>query len=174
VVGLTCGVTCNRCTAGRGVPDSGYNPIPMKPIPMKNRPAPITPQQYRALADFRYELRRFLRYSEQVTRKHGLTPLQYQLLLQIKGYPGRERATIGELAERLQAQHHGVVSLATRCESLGLIKRERGDTDRRVIYLTLSAKGNRAVERLAQAHRDELRTLQAQFMRIPWTPPDEV
>jgi DNA-binding MarR family transcriptional regulator len=133
----------------------------------------MTPQQYQALADFRYELRRFLRYSEQVTREHGLTPLQYQLLLQIKGYPGRERATISELAERLQAQHHGVVSLATRCESLGLIKRTPSDADRRVIYLTLSAKGNRAVERLAQVHRDELHTLQKQFMQIPWTPADE-
>ena len=54
----------------------------------------MTPQQYQALADFRYELRRFLRYSERLTREYGLTPLQYQLLLQIKGYPGRERATI--------------------------------------------------------------------------------
>jgi DNA-binding MarR family transcriptional regulator len=140
---------------------------------MNSKPAAMTPQQYQALADFRYELRRFLRYSEQVTREHGLTPLQYQLLLQIKGYPGRERATIGELAERLQSQHHGVVSLATRCESLGLIKRTPGDTDRRVIYLTLSAKGSRAVERLAQAHRDELHTLQKQFMQIAWTPADE-
>lgn len=135
--------------------------------------APMTPKQYQALADFRYELRRFLRYSEQLTREHGLTPLQYQLLLQIKGYPGRERATIGELAERLQAQHHGVVSLATRCETLGLIKRQPSDSDGRVTYLTLSAKGSRALERLAQAHRDELRTLQAQFMRSPWTQPDE-
>ena len=133
----------------------------------------MTPQQYQALADFRYELRRFLRYSERLTREYGLTPLQYQLLLQIKGYPGRERATIGELAERLQAQHHGVVSLATRCETLGLIKRQPSDSDRRVTYLTLSAKGSRALERLAQAHRDELRALQAQFMRSPWTQPDE-
>ena len=135
--------------------------------------APMTPRQYQALADFRYELRRFLRYSERVTRAQGSTPLQYQLLLQIKGYPGRERATIGELAERLQAQHHGVVSLATRCEALGLIKRQPSDSDGRMIYLTLSAKGTRAVERLAQAHRDELHTLRLQFMRSPWTQSDE-
>ena len=55
---------------------------------------PMTLRQYRALADFRYELRRFLRYSEQLTRRHGVTPLQYQLLLQVKGYPDRDHATI--------------------------------------------------------------------------------
>jgi DNA-binding MarR family transcriptional regulator len=126
---------------------------------MKSEKKSMTLRQYRALADFRYELRRFLRYSEQVTRRSGLTPLQYQLLLQIKGYPGRERATIGELAERLQAKHHGVVALATRCESLGLIERKVSEEDRRVVYLRLSAKGSRALESLAQLHRDELRSL---------------
>jgi DNA-binding MarR family transcriptional regulator len=119
----------------------------------------MTLRQYRSLANFRYELRRFLRYSEQVTRRHGLTPLQYQLMLQIKGYPQRERATIGELAERLQAKHHGVVALATRCEKLGLIKRQTSDEDRRVVFLTLSAKGSRVLEHLARWHRDELRSL---------------
>lgn len=52
----------------------------------------------------------FARFSEQVTRRHGITPLQYLLLLHIKGYPGREWATVQELAERLQSQHHGVVA----------------------------------------------------------------
>src|SRR5262245_54803279 len=107
---------------------------------MKSGKAEVTLRQYRALADFRYELRRFLRYSEEITRKHGLTPLQYQLLLQIKGYPGRDHATVGELAERLQAKHHGVVALATRCENLGLIERQSSEDDRRVVYLRLSAK----------------------------------
>lgn len=115
--------------------------------------------QYRALADFRYRLRRFLRYSEQITRRHGLTPLQYQLMLQIKGFPGRQMATVGELAERLQAKHHGVVALATRCEKLGLLTREVGKKDRRVVYLRLSAKGNRLLGQLARLHRDELRLL---------------
>jgi DNA-binding MarR family transcriptional regulator len=126
---------------------------------MKPEKQAMTTRQYRALADFRYELRRFLRYSEEVTRRNGLTPLQYQLLLQIRGFPGRDRATIGELAERLQAKHHGVVALATRCESLGLIERSASEVDRRVVYLSLSAKGVRALERLAQLHRDELRSI---------------
>jgi DNA-binding MarR family transcriptional regulator len=119
----------------------------------------VTPRQYRAMADFRYQLRRFLRYSEEVTRQHGLTPLQYQLLLQIKGYPARERATVGELAERLQAKHHGVVALAKRCEQLQLLERETGETDRRVVYLRLSKKGAKALALLAKLHREELRSI---------------
>lgn len=124
----------------------------------------ITAHQYRALADFRYALRRFQRYSEEVTRCHGLTPLQYQLLLQIRGFPEREKATIGELAERLQAKHHGVVALATRCENLGLIERQPGEDDHRVVYLRLRSKGRRVLERLARLHRDELRSLRAGFV----------
>jgi DNA-binding MarR family transcriptional regulator len=123
----------------------------------------LTERQYRALADFRYELRRFLRHSEQLTRRHGLTPLQYQLLLQIRGYPRRDWATIGELAERLQAKHHGVVALATRCEKSGLVRRKASTRDRRSVYLTLSAKGRRMLEDLAQRHRNELRSLGRRF-----------
>jgi DNA-binding MarR family transcriptional regulator len=113
-------------------------------------------RQYRALADFRYELRRFLRYSEDVTRRHGVTPLQYQLLLQVKGYPGNEEATVGGLAERLQAKHHGVVALVSRCEDLGLVTRRVSDEDRRAIVVGLTPKGERLVERLARLHRKEL------------------
>ncbi|MEP6547807.1 MAG: MarR family transcriptional regulator [Gammaproteobacteria bacterium] len=130
----------------------------------------MTLHEYQSLADFRYELRRFLRYSEQVTRRHGLTPLQYQLLLQIKGYPQRSRATIGQLAERLQAKHHGVVALSTRCEKLGLLKRQTSNEDRRVVFLTLTSKGNRALEALAEWHRDELRSLQGRFVVPPLKP----
>lgn len=110
---------------------------------MKSDDKPMTMHQYRALADFRYELRRFLRYSEQVTRRHGMTPLQYQLLLQIKGCADSQGATIGSLAERLQAKHHGVVALATRCQKLGLLARHASRNDRRVVHLTLSPKGVR-------------------------------
>ena len=70
---------------------------------------------FEALSEFRYQLRRFLRFSEDAAQSEGLTPLQYLLMLHIKGYPGREWTSISELAERLQAQHHGVVALVTRC-----------------------------------------------------------
>jgi DNA-binding MarR family transcriptional regulator len=116
----------------------------------------VTKRHYEALADFRYQLRRFLRYSEQLCREHRMTPLQYQLLLQIAGYPGREWATITELAERLQAAHHGVVSLVTRCEIAGFVSREPDENNRRVVHVKLTAKGARAIERLAALHRDEL------------------
>jgi DNA-binding MarR family transcriptional regulator len=124
----------------------------------------VSKRQYEALADFRYQLRRFLRYSERITHEHGMTPLQYQLLLQIKGYPERDWATVTELAERLQAQHHGVVSLVTRCENAGLVVRQVNENNRRVVHVSLTAKGERAIERLAALHRDELLRHQKQFV----------
>jgi DNA-binding MarR family transcriptional regulator len=124
----------------------------------------VTKRHYEALADFRYQLRRFLRYSERICREHGMTPLQYQLLLQIAGYPGREWATVTELAERLQAAHHGVVSLVTRCEGAGLVARETNENNRRVVHVKLTAKGERAIERLAGLHRDELLRHQKEFV----------
>jgi DNA-binding MarR family transcriptional regulator len=127
------------------------------------RRAPVTKRQYEALASFRYRLRQFLRYSEEITRKHGMMPLQYQLLLQLKGYPAREWATISELAERLQAKHHGVVSLITRCEKLGLVKRRSAEEDRRIVHVHLTAKGEAALGRLAELHRDELLAHRDQF-----------
>jgi DNA-binding MarR family transcriptional regulator len=138
----------------------------------RSRRSLLTQGQFQALASFRYELRRFLRYSEQLTRRSGLTPLQYQLLLQIKGLPEGELATIGKLAERLQAQHHGVVALANRCEKLGLLKRQAGKEDRRVVYLTLSENGERYLEILARAHRDELLSLKGKFL-APFLDPDD-
>jgi DNA-binding MarR family transcriptional regulator len=121
-------------------------------------------RQYRALADFRYELRRFLRYSEEIARRHGVTPLQYQLLLQVKGYPGREHATIGELAERLQAKHHGVVALVSRCEEAGIVKRRASAEDRRAVVVELTPRGERLLERLAQLHRNELLAIQGRLL----------
>ena len=131
---------------------------------MPSRRAPVTKRQYEALANFRYRMRQFLRYSEEITRKHGMTPLQYQLLLQVKGYPAREWATISELAERLQAKHHGVVSLITRCEKLGLVKRRPSDEDRRIVHVHLKPRGEAAVGRLAELHRDELLAHRDQFV----------
>lgn len=120
--------------------------------------------EFEKLAHFRYQLRRFLRFSEEVTHKQGITSLQYLLLLQIKGFPGREWATVGELAERLQAKHHGVVSLVSRCEAAGLVRRNASTSDKRRVEVTLTGKGNRCVERLARLHRAELLSLQGEFV----------
>ena len=115
------------------------------------------------LSNFRYQLRRFLRFSEDVTRQHGVTHLQYLLLLHIKGYPGREWATIGELSERLQAQHHGVVALVSRCEISGLVYREQSKNDRREVEVRLTVLGAKKLNQLARLHRDELLNLQGIF-----------
>lgn len=124
----------------------------------------VAKRQYEALANFRYQLRRYLRYSEDLTRRHGMTPLQYQLLLQIKGFPQRDYASIGELAERLQAKHHGVVALVTRCENAGLVERRASDSDRRQVQVYLTEKGDKQLERLAELHRRELLHLQGRFV----------
>lgn len=115
---------------------------------------------YETLADFRYRLRRFLRFSEEITQEHGITPLQYLLLLQIKGFPGREWATIAELAERLQAHHHGVVALTSRCEKAGLVARRPGRDDKRCVEVYLQPKGAKLLRELALLHRDQVAELQ--------------
>ncbi len=113
-------------------------------------------EEFETLSDFRYQLRRFLRFSEQVTRRNGITPLQYLLLLHVKGFPGRDWATVGELAERLQAQHHGVVALISRCEKLGWVERRQGRNDRREVAIHLTASGERMANKMVRLHRDEL------------------
>jgi len=118
---------------------------------------------FESLARFRYRLRRVLRFSEEVTHRSGVTPLQYQLMLQIKGFPGRQWATVAELAERLQARHHGVVSLVTRCEAAGWVQRIASRDDRRCVEVHLTAQGDKRLEQLARQHRDELRSVRAGF-----------
>ena len=116
----------------------------------------LSKRDFETLSEFRYRLRRFLRFSEQVTRKNGITPLQYLLLLHIKGFPGREWATVGELAERLQAAHHGTVALISRCESLGWVERRQGQPDRRAVEVHLTREGEQIAEKMVRLHRDEL------------------
>jgi DNA-binding MarR family transcriptional regulator len=123
----------------------------------------MTKSDYERLANFRYQLRRFLRFSEEVTRRQGITALQYLLLLQIKGFPGREWATIAELAERLQAKHHGVVSLVSRCEAVGLVKRNPSRDDKREVHVTLTRQGAQCLAKLARLHRAELRTVEGEL-----------
>jgi DNA-binding MarR family transcriptional regulator len=124
---------------------------------------PLTKADFEGLSDFRYQMRRFERFSEKAARAHGVTPLQYLMLLHIKGYPGREFATVGELAERLQAQPHGVVTLITRCEEAGLVKRRRSVGDRRVMEVHLLKAGERLLVKLASLHRAELKSIRGVF-----------
>ena len=128
----------------------------------------LNKKEYETLSHFRYQLRRFMRFSEQITHDHGITHLQYLLLLHIKGFKGRDWATIGELAERLQSHHHGVVSLVTRCEKLGLVFRQKSAVDGRIIEVRLTPEGEKIVEKLARMHRDELLSSQGIF-QVPGT-----
>lgn len=110
---------------------------------------------------FRYELRRFLRFGEEAARAAGVTALQYHLMLHTQAFEGREWASVGELAQRLQAAPHGVVALVSRCEELGLVRRQPNAQDGRLVEVHLTAKGRRLVARLAAEHQAQLGELAA-------------
>lgn len=129
----------------------------------------LTKQDFQRLSHFRYQLRCFLRQSEDICREHDVTPLQYQLLLHLKGFEGREWASVGELAERLQAKHHGTVALVDRCEESGLVVRRPGRDDRRRIEVHLLPKGAELAARIAELHQPELRHLQQEFSLPGWS-----
>jgi DNA-binding MarR family transcriptional regulator len=112
-------------------------------------------------SQFRHELRRFLRFGEEASRAAGITAVQYHLLLHTQAFAGREWASIGELAERLQTAPHGVVALVTRCEDAGLVRRQPSKSDGRLVEVHLTAKGRRVVERLAAQHHAQLGALAA-------------
>ncbi|MFJ2986632.1 MarR family winged helix-turn-helix transcriptional regulator [Collimonas sp. NPDC087041] len=126
----------------------------------------LTKQDFEALSAFRYQLRKFLRFSEDAAQAEGVTPQQYLLLLHVKGFPDRDWASIGELAERLQSQHHGVVALVSRCEKLKLVKRQPSEVDRRQVNVYLLPAGERCLAKLAELHHAELNTL-SDIFRVP-------
>ena len=124
-------------------------------------PAHVTKAEYERLAAFRYNLRHFLRFSESAARSVGLTSRQYQALLAIKGFPARDCLTVGELAEQLQITHHSAVGLVDRLVRQNLVSRDAGTQDRRQVFVKLTARGGEVLERLASAHKEELRRLSA-------------
>ncbi len=126
----------------------------------------VLQSEYQALANFRYALRQFLRFSEEAAQEVGLTPHQHQALLAIKGFPGRDRITIGELAERLQIRHHSAVGLVDRLSDQGLLKREQSNEDRRRVFVALSSKGAEILERLSATHKEELRRMEPQLRQL--------
>jgi DNA-binding MarR family transcriptional regulator len=116
-----------------------------------------TQPNYTAMAEFRYQIRRFLRFSEDTARAGGLEPQQYQLMLAIKGIPPNMRPRIGEVAERLQIQHHSTVELVDRLARRGLIRRRRSESDRREVLLELSPRGDKLLQEMALRHWAEYR-----------------
>jgi DNA-binding MarR family transcriptional regulator len=119
---------------------------------------------YQALADFRYEIRCFLNFSERLVRAAGIEPQQHQALLAIKGLPAHRVATVGVLAERLLIQHHSAVELVNRLEAKGLLQRTRGVADRREVVLTLSRRGEALLKRLTRPHHAELQSARPKLL----------
>lgn len=123
----------------------------------------VSQHEYELLAAFRYAIRQFLRFSEDAAREVGLTPRQHQALLAIKGFPSPGPVNIGELAEQLQLRHHSVVGLVDRLAAQMLVTREQAEDDRRQVYVRLTEQGERIVQQLSAAHKDELRRIKPQI-----------
>lgn len=133
---------------------------------MKRLHAPQRPESsaelptVRQLANFRYQLRKFLSFSEKAARSQGLTPQQHQLLLGIAGFTDRGYATITELAEFLQERHNAVVGLVQRAELSGLVRKDHSPEDRRVVRVYLLPKGEKLLVRLTELHQQEVKRFQ--------------
>lgn len=119
----------------------------------------LSKSQYENLAAFRYALRQFLRFSEDAAKRAGVTAQQHQALLAIKGFPGRDTVTVGELAERLQLRHHSTVELLDRLMDLKLVGREQSAADRRHVQIQLTARGAQILDKLSAAHEEQLRRI---------------
>ena len=126
----------------------------------------LNQDDYEALAEFRYLLRKFLRFSRDFLRTTaGLNPEQYEALLAIKGFNAPIGLTISQLSERLQVKHHSAVNIVDRLVARKLVTREAGETDRRRRHVQLTAKGEKLIEELAIEHRKEIRLRSAEMIK---------
>jgi DNA-binding MarR family transcriptional regulator len=117
----------------------------------------LLPNDYEALASFRYAMRKFLSFSKRALAAARMTPEQYEALLALKALAGSTGLTITQLSERLQVKHHTTVSLVDRLEALGFARRTPGVTDRRHVYVRLTRVGARTLSKVAILHREEMR-----------------
>lgn len=118
----------------------------------------LTLADYQAMAEFRYQIRKFLHFSEQAVQGAGLERGQYQLMLAIKGMPDDLRPRIRDIADRMHIQHHSAVELINRLEAGGYVRRERTAEDKREVLLALTQKGEKVLEELALHHHLELQS----------------
>ena len=119
----------------------------------------LTDRDYEHLLEFRTGLRRFLRWSEEQARTAGLTAAQHQLLLAVRGNPGPDAATVGDVAESLLLRHHSATELVDRTVAAGWLRRVRDTDDHRVVRLELTVGGRRTLARLSALHLEELTAL---------------
>jgi DNA-binding MarR family transcriptional regulator len=122
-------------------------------------------EEYRALADFRYYLRRFLVFAEASAKLEHLSASQYQVLLALKGLPPESRSTIGYLADRLQVKHHSAVEIVDRMARRGLVRRVRASADRRQVFVTLTRSGSGLLRRVAARNLHHLRATQPALVK---------
>lgn len=118
--------------------------------------ARVTAKEYRALAELRYNILRFLHDGDAVARKAGLSPQQYLMLLAVRGLPLGDVATIRTLADRVALKHHSAVELVDRLEKQGYVRRDRGEADRRLVTVSLLPKGQRLLEEVVRRRVGEL------------------
>ena len=121
--------------------------------------AAFADHEYQEQAAFRHALRRFLHFSEEQARQHGITPQQHIVLLSIRGEPGYPRVTVGNVAEAMQMRHHSASLLVDRCVKRGLLHRQEDPDDRRRVMLSLTAEGQKRLDEITRANREELRAL---------------
>jgi len=119
----------------------------------------VTRQDFQRLLEFRVALREFQRWSEDQAEAAGVTHVQHQLLVAIKGHPGNQPPTVGDLAGYLLLRPHSTVELIDRAEAAGLVERVPDDNDGRVVRVRLTEDGDLIVHRLARAHLDRLHEL---------------
>ncbi len=120
---------------------------------------------YQALAEFRYELRKFIHFSEQTARAAGIEPQQHQLLLVVKGMPEGKSPTISSIAERLQLQHHSTVELIDRLEERELVRRQRDELDQRRVLIQITPQGEEVLQELSLHNLEELQTAAPALVR---------
>ena len=127
---------------------------------------PLTDAEYKSLAGFRYTLRRFFAFSEEVAVSVGLTPQQYQAMLAIRAHGAAEPMTVGDLASQLMIRHHSAVGLVDRLEDRGLVVRQDNQRDRRVVCLVLTMRGEGLLRSLASTHRQELLRMRSEVISL--------
>jgi len=120
-------------------------------------PGEVTTEDYRALAELRYRIRKFVGEGDAVARASGLEPQQYLLLLALRGLPEGTEATIRTLADRLALKHHSAVELIDRMEMHGYVRRSRSRDDRRRVLVALLPRGEKLLEQVARDRIGELR-----------------
>jgi DNA-binding MarR family transcriptional regulator len=121
---------------------------------------------FKAMAELRYQIRKFLRFSENAARQAGIEPQQHQLLLAIRGLPDAASPTIGVLAERMQLQHHSTVELVDRLVDRNFLCRLRSTNDRRQVLVKLTHDGENFLEKLSLHHLEELQSAGPTFVKV--------